>query len=340
MISVAMATYNGAPYLAEQLATLAAQTRLPDELVVSDDLSTDTTVAILERFARDAPFAVKIHVNAERLGWRANFMETAGRCRGELVAFCDQDDLWYPSKLDTMAAFFDDPEVLLAFHDADLIDANGKRYATLLPRPAGPTRVAVRSRPTDWSNPLGLTLVFRAALLRYGDLWSRSVDLAVPSHRAAHDQWFYFLATNLGDVTMTRERLLAYRQHAANSVGWDSAPTPALPSRSATRDQLGRSIGMLERFVDILATAAARETGDMARRLHLAVLCNRSYLENLKLRRALYEASSFTERLRCVARLLGRRAYGQRDRWGLGTRALFADALAAASTSAGEAPVR
>ena len=66
-VSVAMATYNGAAYLARQLDDLAAQSILPAELVICDDGSTDNTLAILERFAITAPFAVRAHRNSERL---------------------------------------------------------------------------------------------------------------------------------------------------------------------------------------------------------------------------------------------------------------------------------
>ena len=64
-VSVAMATYNGAAYLARQLDDLAAQSILPAELVICDDGSTDNTLAILERFAITAPFAVRAHRNSD-----------------------------------------------------------------------------------------------------------------------------------------------------------------------------------------------------------------------------------------------------------------------------------
>ena len=60
-ISIAMATYNGAPYLREQLESFIGQTRLPDELIVCDDVSTDDTLIILEEFKKNAPFDVHIH---------------------------------------------------------------------------------------------------------------------------------------------------------------------------------------------------------------------------------------------------------------------------------------
>ena len=98
-ISVALATYNGARHLREQLDSLARQTLRPGELVVRDDGSTDDTLAIVEDFARTAPFPVRAQRNAVNLGWGPNFLSAALACRGEVVAFCDQDDLWQPAKL-------------------------------------------------------------------------------------------------------------------------------------------------------------------------------------------------------------------------------------------------
>jgi len=103
-ISIAMATYNGESFLAEQLDNLAKQTLKPLELVVCDDGSTDDTVAILEGFAALAPFPVSIHRNGTRLGHTENFLKAANLCSGKWIGFCDQDDVWLPNKLEVVAS--------------------------------------------------------------------------------------------------------------------------------------------------------------------------------------------------------------------------------------------
>ena len=72
-ISIALCTYNGEQFLREQLESFTCQRRLPDELIVSDDRSTDGTVSIVERFASQAPFPVALVVNDENLGSTRNF---------------------------------------------------------------------------------------------------------------------------------------------------------------------------------------------------------------------------------------------------------------------------
>lgn len=322
-VSIAMATYNGAVHLERQLASLAAQSCPPLELVVNDDRSTDATVDLLRAFAARASFPVRIEVNAERLGWRANFLAASERCIGTLIAFCDQDDDWYPGKLACVTAPFDDPEVLLVFHDADLVDASGVRYGTLWPPRQVTGRIARLSRPTPWSNPLGLTQVFRRSLTRFNDLWADSIDHYAPPHRAAHDQWFYFLATNLGDVIALPERLLGYRQHGANAVGWNETPSSARP----VVDEVMRSIGMLTAFVAVLRRAEAREVDvDMRQRLAAAARRNGELLDRLQMRLTLHRTPGIVDRLRAAAALHRRRAYAPPDGWGLGRRALLVDA--------------
>ena len=67
-ISVAMCTYNGSKFLAEQLSSIREQTKLPHELVICDDGSTDATPRIVHAFALDAPFPVRFFRNQATLG--------------------------------------------------------------------------------------------------------------------------------------------------------------------------------------------------------------------------------------------------------------------------------
>jgi len=122
-ISIVMTTYNGERFLKEQLDSFLWQTRLPDELVVCDDGSTDRTLDILENFARTAPFPVKIFRNPQRLGFSKNFEKASLMCSGDLVAFSDQDDIWLPEKLEVVENIFrTDDEIGLLIHNLELVD--------------------------------------------------------------------------------------------------------------------------------------------------------------------------------------------------------------------------
>ena len=202
-VSIAMTTYNGARYLAEQLDSFAAQTRLPDELVVGDDGSTDDTAAILAEFAARAPFPVRVTVNAAQLGPSRNFAETILRCQGEVILLSDQDDRWEPAKLATMADYLAaHPACWLAMHDAALMDGDG--------RPSGRTmggQIAAAGGEPARDLVAGCCMAIDARLARLYD---------PPPPTRAHDAWLTVIADLLQLRGWIAQPLIAYRRHGAN----------------------------------------------------------------------------------------------------------------------------
>jgi glycosyltransferase involved in cell wall biosynthesis len=88
MVSIALATYNGELYISELLDSIANLTKLPDELVVSDDNSTDSTLDIVNEFAPRVTFPVKVSINKERLGSSRNFEVAICACSGNIIFLC------------------------------------------------------------------------------------------------------------------------------------------------------------------------------------------------------------------------------------------------------------
>jgi glycosyltransferase involved in cell wall biosynthesis len=98
-VSVVMCTYNGEKYLREQLDSIIQQTYPINELIVQDDCSTDNTVAIIEEYIQKYPF-IKLFVNDHNIGFNQNFKRAAMRATGDYVALSDQDDVWFPEKIE------------------------------------------------------------------------------------------------------------------------------------------------------------------------------------------------------------------------------------------------
>ncbi len=217
-ISVAMCTFNGGRFLDAQLDSLARQTLKPIELVVCDDGSSDDTQSRVRQFAETAPFAVRWISNPSRLGYRANFMTAARQCAGDLIAFCDQDDVWCPDKLERAAVPFASPDVMLSYHRVSLIDQDGSRLGDYDDR-------APRTNPVEypdcdpWLFGLGFTLTFRRKLCLAEALWPLSRDFYDREQNAAHDQWFFFLALAHGKIVYIDATLALYRQHDHNLFG-------------------------------------------------------------------------------------------------------------------------
>ncbi|MCM1227307.1 MAG: glycosyltransferase [Clostridium sp.] len=102
-ISVALSTYNGESFIKEQLNSLINQTRLPDEVIISDDCSSDLTNEIVDEFIKENNLTNWIHYKNEiNLGWKKNFVDTIAKATGDLIFTCDQDDVWYSRKLEHM----------------------------------------------------------------------------------------------------------------------------------------------------------------------------------------------------------------------------------------------
>lgn len=97
-ISIAMTTFNGERYLQEQLNSLYTQTRVPDEVFVSDDGSEDSTVDILKEFQHK--YGLKYCINDHSIGVNMNFEHAIRSCSGDYIMICDQDDIWLPEKIE------------------------------------------------------------------------------------------------------------------------------------------------------------------------------------------------------------------------------------------------
>lgn len=216
-VSIALATFNGGRHLAEQLQSLRIQTLEPLELIVCDDGSTDDTLEIVRAFAEGSPFPVRVHCQPIQLGYRRNFRSASALCSGELIAFCDQDDIWHPEKLERLAEAFTDPDVLLAYHNANVVDGSGAFLHRKLD--AGTERRELSSGFLGWKSSYGLLQMFRSSLRRFDHLWDLSIDQNDRSQILAHDQWYFFLAGVLGRIEFLDEPLVDYRQHGSNLYG-------------------------------------------------------------------------------------------------------------------------
>lgn len=327
-VSVAMATFNGGPHVAQQLADLADQSVLPDELVVCDDGSTDDTLAIIERFAITAPFPVHLHRNPDRLGYRANFLKCAGLCQSDLIAFCDQDDRWSHEKIKTMIACFDDPEVLLAFHDAEIVDKNERTLGQLMrARPMGNSTPLTGS---PWAFALGFTQVFRRWLCDCDRWWPLSVDPNSADQPMAHDQWYFFLASVLGTIGNLEVPLVRYRQHGANVFGWAKAKhtfgARLLAKISAATWLSQRRLHSAEQSAKIFDQASITLPKPYDQRAREGAIAYRQLADLCARRAGIHAGRTIIDRARSLAALVSAGGYGLDPRR-FGVKALAMDVI-------------
>jgi glycosyltransferase involved in cell wall biosynthesis len=218
-ISVAMATYNGGPWIQEQLQSIAEQALAPDELIVCDDGSTDDTEDIVNRFAKTATFTVRWSINNQRLGPAQNFAQAISLCSGDLIALADQDDRWCPEKIQLLhSKFVSDESISLVFSDSCLMDessnpAGGTQWKTLGFGESSKRKIN-QGNAFDVLLPFnvvaGAGMAFRSSLRQWA--------LPIPEHWM-HDEWIALIASATGGVAVIDDALQYYRIHPAQSVG-------------------------------------------------------------------------------------------------------------------------
>lgn len=132
-ISLAIATYNGAAFILDQLESIFRQTRLVDEVVICDDGSTDETPELVRDFIRRHGLEDSwyYYINDKNKGPALNFVDCALITTGDIIFYCDQDDVWYADKVERMLnVFIHQPQVKLLSCDTDIVDAKGKSLRT------------------------------------------------------------------------------------------------------------------------------------------------------------------------------------------------------------------
>jgi glycosyltransferase involved in cell wall biosynthesis len=219
-LSVVMATFNAEAFIEAQLDSILRQTRCPDEIVVSDDGSSDATLAIVERLRASSPTTLtwRIVTNAAPLGPARNFLSGARLATGDLIALSDQDDWWFPGKLRTLEDHLMRKDALLVHSDAELVDAEGRLLGMTLTDSLRMTRGERRGLVSGKGLP---QLVRRNLVTGHTVLMRRRVlELAgeIPPGWL-HDEWWALVAAAYGRVVLCPEILGHYRQHAINQVG-------------------------------------------------------------------------------------------------------------------------
>lgn len=219
-ISIALATFNGAAYLENQISSILNGSRKPDEWVVVDDASTDGSLDLVRSLLNAAGASgVSVTANAGNIGASASFVNAVARTTGDVILFCDQDDLWHPDKLMRIEeAFAADASLVLAYHDGEIIDANGARDGRTI---WGTRKHAWLAQGRD-RDPLevaanpdtkGCTMAIRGAFAR--ELFARTPR---EFHRYwGHDHWAALFAWGSGHVRALPEHLIQHRLHGRNT---------------------------------------------------------------------------------------------------------------------------
>ena len=221
-VSVALGTYNGARFIETQVRSILNQTLLPDEIVLSDDGSTDDTVEIVSRLlAENVSLGISLVLvgTRERLGVARNFERALRACSGDLIALCDQDDRWHENRLSAAVPFFEqDTELLVQNANARLVGPTGVPLGVSLFEGLS---VANSERELVAGGRAFEVYIKRNIVTGATVLLRKSVvELSTPFPAGwVHDEWIAMNAASHGGVIMLDEQLIDYRQHGSNEIG-------------------------------------------------------------------------------------------------------------------------
>ena len=214
-VSVAIATFNGAEFLAEQLDSIIGQSVPVTEIVVCDDNSTDNTLKILEEYRKRYPEIFKIFRNELNLGCAGNFERALMLCSGDIIFLADQDDVWLPDKVEKMVAPFANKKVLGVYSDSRIVDhalipcgkethlqLRGYKIKKLLSLPQA--EVFTRRVP-----PAAHDMAIRRSALK--------LLIPFPKLKNVHDTFIGVVIAAMNGWAVVPEPLTLFRQHASNA---------------------------------------------------------------------------------------------------------------------------
>ncbi|MCH5296581.1 MAG: glycosyltransferase family 2 protein [Ruminococcus sp.] len=227
-ISVAVCTYNGETFIRKQIQSILEQSVPVDEIIICDDGSLDNTLTVAESILCDSSVKYKIEKNSPNVGVTKNFEKCIALCSGDLIFTADQDDIWKADKVEKMRrAFLEDESCVMAFSDANIVDAAGKEIMPSLYKKDGFLQ-------GDFSYQKYIDEILRLNYTVYGCTMVFRRDfifgiMPFVESAANHDAWIMCCAGFFGNVTYVSEQLISYRIHGSNQVGsisgnkkWDS----------------------------------------------------------------------------------------------------------------------
>ena len=227
-ISIAMATYCGERYVRQQLESLLAQERQPDEVLIFDDCSKDNTAKIVTDFIKNNNLTNwRFEVNKENKGFIKNFAHAIEMTTGDIIFLCDQDDVWHSDKLSKFEKLFDEnPDAMAINGSFRFIDGDGNEiHVDDKPNTSNHSLIFrnIENGAFDEINQLeilkgnispGCTMAIRKEVK---DLYLEKTVYSMP-----HDFELNILATLCGKLHFFNEPVIDYRIHETNVIGLDT----------------------------------------------------------------------------------------------------------------------
>jgi len=225
MVSVVIATYNGARFLRQQLQSIIDQTYPNIEIIVVDDASRDDTISIVTEYAI-TDHRVRLHPSERNIGFLKNFERGVLLSSGDYIALSDQDDIWLPEKIEILMRERKDHPLI--YCNSELIDENGKSLGIKLTDLKNLKNFASPINYTVGGTASGHAMIVKREVVVESLPWPPMVT---------HDFWIGFVSTFTGPMKFVDQVLVLYRQHENNVIGVTGGGAKATPQKRKTKEE-------------------------------------------------------------------------------------------------------
>lgn len=234
MISVCIATYNGGKYIREQLESILSQLGEDDEVIISDDSSTDGTVSVVESIGDRR---IQIFGGNTFHSPTYNFENALKKAKGDYIFLSDQDDVWKADKVKVMMKALENHDLVAS--DCTVVDSDlnviKESYHGKLPSP----KVSVNIIHNSY---MGCNMAFRRNVLEK--------SLPFPKRIAMHDLWLGFVGATFFNAAFIPDRLILFRRHGENASSTGSKSSLSLGFR--IRYRLDLLLNLMKRRLNLI----------------------------------------------------------------------------------------
>lgn len=219
-VSVALCTFNGEKYIVEQLDSILNQTKPVDEIVICDDISTDETQNIINKYCNKFPNIIKFHINETNLRSVKNFEKAISICTGDIIFLSDQDDQWLPDKVEEIVRHFElNPQISVVATNGNCINDNSELIEDFLVWDV-PQLFIDNKIHLDFYYLIScfFNIATGATMAIRGKFIKECMPFPIiPNFH--HDEWIARVACSKGQFSFLSKKYINYRIHEAQQVG-------------------------------------------------------------------------------------------------------------------------
>ncbi|MBI3482304.1 MAG: glycosyltransferase family 2 protein [Bacteroidetes bacterium] len=226
-ISVCMATHNGASFIKKQIDSIVNQLNADDELVISDDSSSDNTVEVLQSYNRAQ---IKLLSNEKFNGPSRNFEYALGHCANEIIFLADQDDIWHSEKIKVMTGALKECDLTVC--DCRLVDENLKTIA--------PSFFELNNSRKGLLNNFYKSSFIGCCMAFHRKILEKAIPF--PNEISMHDQWIGLIAQKYFKVKFIPQILVDHRRHSKNFSTTGSRSKNSLGKKVISRVKLAKML--------------------------------------------------------------------------------------------------